>query len=86
MTTNIERVYFKEAVYVGSENHPSLPPVSDMSAERRKAWTFAEEPIGMRIEYRSPNGWVGTALVPWSNIKGVNYVQKTPEASTAKGK
>lgn len=84
--SNIERVYFKEAVYVGSENFPSLPPVSDMAPERRKAWSFSEESIGLRVEYKSPNGWVGTALVPWGNIKGINYVQKSPEPATAKGK
>jgi len=85
--SNIERVYFKEAVYVGNENHPSLPPVSDMSAERRKAWTFVEEAAGLRITHVHPNGHTGTAFVPWGNVKGVNYaIQKTPEPSTAKGK
>lgn len=87
MSTAIERVYFREAVYVGSENYPSLPPVSDMAPERRKAWSFTETPEGLRIQHDAPNGWTGRAFVPWGNVKGVNYVsvQKQPETST-KGK
>lgn len=84
---NIERVYFKEAIYVGTENYGSLPPVQDMEATRRLAWTLTEDAVGVRIQHTSPNGWVGFALVPWANVKGVNYeIQKAPAPSTTGGK
>lgn len=82
---NIERVYFKEAIYVGTENYGSLPPVQDMDPARRTAWTLTEDPVGVRVQYASPNGWTGYALVPWGNVKGVNYeIQKAPQSSTPK--
>lgn len=83
---NIERVYFKEAIYVGTENYGSLPPVQDMDPARRVAWTITEDVVGVRVQHKSPNGWVGHALVPWSNVKGVNYeVQHAPAPSTPTG-
>jgi hypothetical protein len=85
--TEIERVYFSEAPYVGPESYQSLPPVQDMDPARRKAWTFLEDAIGVVIEQRHSNGKTYTALVPWHNVKGIVYVavQSSPAAATPSG-
>lgn len=83
--SEIERVYFVEAVYVGTENFPSLPPVADMTPERRGLglWRFAADGVGVTVTWEHQASG-GSAFVPWANVKSVSYkrVQNAPATST----
>ena len=80
----IQRVFFIDAPYVGTENYASLPPLADGSGERRERWGFTESDRGVTVTFKHPGGDTHSSFIPWSNIKSVFYapVQKSTESSS----